>query len=249
MWWAGSKAHDVYLGTRAVAVCLGDEVVLGPKAVEGLPAGLAVLSSWLAEAGSRCRLRVWLSGGLCRPFIAPAVPGVKTRAEVRQVAESIAAQRTGLTGECHVWLDHGKLHEACVAVAVHRASLQQLQDCVGPKPYQHRIISIRPWWSEVLRTQLRRHAEIPAMAVQDCDSLTVLAGAGQSFEMATTLAPVTDCETADAALARILLSAGVEAQVSVTRLATAAALSRRPESSSSNSELNSALASLTEWSA
>ena len=46
MWWAGSKTHDVYLGTRAIAVCQDSER-LQAQAVDGFEAAIAALREWL----------------------------------------------------------------------------------------------------------------------------------------------------------------------------------------------------------
>ena len=85
MWWAGSKPYDVYLGTRAFAVCRGVEVQ-HVQAVAGQHAGIEALGAWLSKGQPRRRLRVWLSGGLCRPFIVREVPGVSGEAEWQRVA-------------------------------------------------------------------------------------------------------------------------------------------------------------------
>lgn len=214
MLWVGSEAHDVYLGTRAVAVCKGPSTTFFNQVVD-YDAALMALGSWLREAPARCRLRIWLSGGLCRPFIVPPVPGVRSELEWRRMASALTLQHTGLTGACQVWVDAAKDSAPRVAAAVQQSRLAQLLALVndlgrGPSTLQ----SIRPWWGDVLRAALLRDPNRRAVAAQDCDSLTVLVGeAGDeaAFVVATTLTPVIDRETADSALARWLLSANVSA--------------------------------------
>lgn len=223
MWWAGSKAHDVYLGTRATAVCLGAESVW-QEAVPDVDTALAALGAWLEQAAARCKLRVWLSGALCRPFILPAVPGIRGELEWQRMASALAAEHTGLTGPCRVWVDPTKGDVPRVAAAIEESTLDRLLSAVnGTAGHRHSLVSIRPWWADVLRAALRDDATRHAVAAQDCDSLTLLVGdrqQGDAFAVATTLTPVVDADTAKSALSRLLLSFDVpEGQEIVGRLA------------------------------
>ena len=211
MWWVGSRPHDVYLGTRGFAVRAGDGEPVWQE-TDGLQAGLDAFVAWLGQAQRKAKLRLWLSGGLCRPFVMQAVPGVSGEAEWQRVAVAMAPAQTGLSGPCVVWLSKSAQSEAArVAVAVEQQVLQRLQALVEDAGTRHRLVSMRPWWSEVLRVALLRDATSPALAVQDCDALTVLAGTGVGFDTATTLSPIADRGSADAALARWLLTADVAA--------------------------------------
>jgi hypothetical protein len=211
VWWVGSRPHDVYLGTRGFAVCAGDGKPVWQETGR-LQAGLDAFVAWLGQVDAKAKLRLWLSGGLCRPFVMQAVPGVSGEAEWQRVAAAMAPMQTGLAGPCEVWLSKSAQRKtARVAVAVEQQLLQRLQALVEDAGTRHRLISMRPWWSEVLRAALLRDAALPALAVQDCDALTVLAGTGDGFDTATTLTPIADCESAHAALARWLLTADVAA--------------------------------------
>jgi hypothetical protein len=205
VWWAGSKVHDVYLGTRAVAVCEGAQVLVAEPA-DNFDAALAAFSAWLASAQGRLRVRVWLSGGLCRPFIVPDVQGVKAHAERLKVASALAAQQTGLVGECQVWLEQRKTPEASIAVAVQKDRLSQILDVMAPTSRRAKLLSIRPWWSEALRHAVRTHPQVAVLGVQDCDSMTVLVGQGVRYEAASTYSPVTDAPTAQSVLTRALMA-------------------------------------------
>jgi hypothetical protein len=200
--------HDVYLGTRAIAVCQGERRILA-QAVTGYAVALANLREWLAATPTRLRLRVWLSGSLCRPFLVTPVPGIRSTAEMQRVAEALAPQLTGLDGDCRVWVDNGEPQNTRIAAAVQQASLDALHRAVEEVAAKDCVLTIAPWWSELLRAALRREPALSALAAQDCDSLTLLAGRGTGFEVAVTLTPVTDRDTADAALARLLVSAHV----------------------------------------
>lgn len=222
MWWAGSKPHDVYLGSRGFAVCKGAEKVM-VRSVEDVDGSFQLLAGWLAEAQPRQRLRVWLSGGLCRPFMVSAVPGVTSREDWQRVAAAMAPMQCGLPAPCRVWLSPLERNgHARVAVALEEAVSARLIDAVVAARRKHRIVSIRPWWSQVLRQALQREPAVPVLAVRDCDALTVLAGSGNQFDSATTLSPVFDAEAAGAALVRMLMTADVtteqtlQAQLSLT---------------------------------
>ena len=206
MLWAGSKPRDLYLGTRVLAICDGADVLLSAPA-QGFEAGVVQAQVHLANAPYTGHLRVWLSGGLCRPFLLPALPGVHGAAETLRVATKLASERTGLGSDCRVWLDAPRLGEARVAVAVAQATLDRVKQGLGTR---WRIESIQPWWAEVLQLALARKLRPVAVGVQDCDSLTVLIGREGGFSVATTISPLLDEAAADSAFTRTLMSANVE---------------------------------------
>lgn len=244
MWSVGTKAHDVYLGSRAAAVCTGDEALLSHAATD-FEEALAVLSSWLQEAPARRKLRVWLSGGLCRPLIVPSVPGIRGELELQRMASALAPQHTGLMGPCRVWVDTARGDVSRVAAAMQESRLEQLLALLNATG-RHSVVSIRPWWADMLRAALKRDPELRALATQDCDSLTVLVGEvgkNGTFALVTTLAPVVDRDTADSALARLLLSSDVEqGQEVVGRLLL------QSRDVAETPKIDAALSPLTEWS-
>ncbi|MED5621560.1 hypothetical protein [Ideonella sp. BN130291] len=208
----------MYLGTRAIAVCRGNEVLLA-EPVSGTEQGIERLAGWLGEAPARSRVKLWLSGGLCRPFVLPPVPGVRSKEELVQMATAMAPLHTGLDGGCTVWLENAALTASCVAVAVQSDVLAQWHGALAkirPKPV---TIAIRPWWNELLRASADAAPVPTGLAVCDCDSLTVLLGAGAAIERVVNVFPVVDETAADAALARVLLSAdAATSQVPTARL-------------------------------
>jgi len=211
VWLAGSKACDVYLGTRALAVCEGGVPVL-VTSVEGFDAAWSGLAEWLnAEAAPmRRRLRLWLSGGLCRPFIVPAVQGVANDAEIQAVASAMAPQLTGLVGPCTVFVERRAPKASVIATAAQEGYIQKIHDLMASSARKPKLLSIRPWWAEVLRHSLLREPTLAALGVQDCDSMTVLVGRKPGgFDGATTYAPVVDQCTAQSVLMRALLSSDV----------------------------------------
>jgi hypothetical protein len=203
VWWAGNKATDIYLGTRAIAVSDASTPVVVTE-VDGFDAALGALSRWLNAVPVRRRLRVWLSGGLCRPFLLPAVQGVVSARETQTVAAALAPQHTGLPGPCAVFIEHA----LPLAVAVQESRVRQIHDLVATAAGRHQLLSIRPWWAEVLRYALAREPALTALGVQDCDSMTLLMGRERGgFDSAATYSPVVDQRTAQSVLTRALLSA------------------------------------------
>jgi hypothetical protein len=193
------------VGSRALAVCRGAEPLLA-EPVADVGAGLQLLVDWLTNAPPKQRLRVWMSGGLCRPYRLAPVAGVRSEAELRRVAPAIASRQSGLEGVCRVWMDGGKPGETRTCVVVQARTVDGVLRAV-PNVGGHRVLSIRPWWAEVLRSVLERAPQSSSVATHDCDSLTLLGGLGAGFDVATTLTPVVGRDAADAALARMLLSA------------------------------------------
>jgi len=158
----------------------------------------------------RRRLRLWLSGGLCRPFIVPSVQGVKDDAEVRAVASAMAPQLTGLVGPCTVFVESRTAKAPVMAIAVQEDRIQKIHDLMASSTRKPKLLSIRPWWAEVLRHSLLREPTLAALGVQDCDSMTVLVGReADGFDSATTYSPVIDQGTAQSVLMRALLSSDV----------------------------------------
>jgi hypothetical protein len=203
VWWAGNKVADVYLGTRTIVVSDVSAPALVTE-VDGFDAALAAVLHWLNGVPARQRLRVWLSGGLCRPFLLPAVQGVVSEREAQTVAAAMAPRLTGLAGPCTVFVERA----SPLAVAVQESRIRQIHDLVARAAGRHKLLSIRPWWAEVLRHALSREPALAALGVHDCDSMTLLMGRERGhFDSAATYSPVVDRGTAQSVLTRALLSA------------------------------------------
>jgi hypothetical protein len=251
VWWAGSKVHDLYLGTRRLAVCQGMQNLL-MQGTADLDASFSTLAGWLADTRTALRLRVWLSGGLCRPFLLPAVAGLSRGEELSRAAGAMASERCGLPGPCRVWRASSPRpspEAGEVAVAVQEALLQRLEEAVYQAGRKHRIMSLRPWWSDLLRQALQRDPALPMLAVRDCDALTLLAGTGNHFDMATTFSPVIDDDAAQAALARATLTASVAAEAVLRATLRLQPPGSATQAASQPPTAMPPLACLTQWSA
>lgn len=206
MWWAGAEATDVYLSSRCIAVFEGQERVCLQRLGDGdTPA--PAFEDWAHNAKRRLRIRVWVSGGICRAFLVPAADQLKNRAEALKVAEAMAPDSTGLASGCSVWLDSDQGAKGVVAAAIDQGTLTGVLEVTRLAGL--RLLSLRPWWAELLRAAVAQASDIQSVAVHDCDSVTVLAGQGDRLEFATTHAPVGDRATAEATIRRLMMLASV----------------------------------------
>jgi hypothetical protein len=206
VWWAGPEATDIYLGTRCLAVFEGQERVFLQSLAEGeLPS--TAFDQWIRGAKRRARIRVWVSGGLCRAFLVASAPQLKSRDELVKVAQAMAPASTGLSEGCRVWVDGEGGPAGTVATAMDRVALEAIVS--GAKAGGLRVLSIRPWWAELLRAALVENPALRSLAVRDCDSVTVLAGEGSRIEQATTQAPILDQAAGAAAIRRMLMLSNV----------------------------------------
>ena len=204
MWWVGSRPRDLYLGTGAVHIGDGRDVVLSGR-VDGWEEGLAAALDFLSATPDRRRVRVWLSGRLCRPCLLPAIRALSDNEEKMKVAAALAGESTGMGGEVHVWMEASGRARTPLVVAADKHVLARLgEDALG-RP----MASIRPWWSEVLNYSLTQPNIPMAVAVRDCDSLTVLAGRESDFLFASTYFPPSGRDAAESAFVRAMLSADV----------------------------------------
>lgn len=212
MWLAGARVLDLYLGTRLAVLCDGNRL-LERQQVPDAATGLAAAAEWLGPLAQRAKLRVWLSGALGRPFIVEAVAGLRGSDETRRVTQSQAQRALGCQEPCRVWMEQSTRHGQRVAAAASEVWLGQVEQTMAQLKWP--LNSIAPWWADVLRHQsaaAKRRAMAGAgpqawvLAVHDCDSLTVLAGAGKHFNWLRTVAPIDDAASARAALSRSMLS-------------------------------------------
>jgi len=238
VWSVGNKKQvDIYLGSRALWITQ-DEQCLRRQKVGGFDEALNALHEWQSQA-DQSKVRIWLSGGLCRPFVLPDVSGVKDVSELKAIAQSIATSQTGLEGVCDIWLDlpNTPLHrlwsvlgldsikplwrlqgQAMIGAAIQSNTLSALHSALsggGDVGKGATVVSIAPWWADALRHAVKHSPKPKVLAIQDCDSLTVLVanqpsdGASKpqpGFVRATTFSPVFDPSSVDAALKRWLLS-------------------------------------------
>ena len=206
MWWAGSEPVDhLYLGTREVAWC-NSAGLQHMSSVTGLNEGLAVIGKPLAAQSPRLRrrLRIWWSGGLCRPFLLEPPDNLASEEELLQLAAALAPKRSALNAPCRVWMDTAVEGKRLV-VAVAESTWLACTEMTERAGWQ--IATAGPWWADALRIGLVG-GPIDAISVRDCDSVTVLGGADDRFERATTYSPIVGDQDATSVMHRISAAPG-----------------------------------------
>lgn len=212
MWLVGAKAHDLYLGTRLVALCEGQRLI-ARQPVPDAAAGLALAAEWLSAQAPRAALHVWLSGALCRPFVVGYVAGLRGQDEIHRIIQAQAQRALGRQDRCRVWQERAAQQGQRIAVAAGESWLEQIEQTM--RSLKRSVKSIAPWWAEVLSNYAAdntakptnsKHPGMQVLAVRDCDSLTILAGRGRGFALVRSVAPVDDAASARSALSRLLLS-------------------------------------------
>ena len=193
MSWAGFRRHrgggcaDVYVGSRRVqwrdaAGGHGHQSVGDPKDLAA--AARAAVERFTPRKSIEVRL--WLSGGLCPALLDAPVDGVEHDDERVRLLQARLVDEGWFSRAPAVWLERGTPLQPRLAAAVDRVVVQGLVASLASLPAKVR--SIRPWWSEPLRVFSRA---VPAgvsgaLAVADCDSLTVLAGSAEAYARAAT---------------------------------------------------------------
>lgn len=208
MWSVGRKSVDIYLGHDSVAWrVVGRDAVRAAVATphEGLQAAQKAI-----EGLGRIKIRLWLSGRLAPPFLVEPVPGVKGHRELRQIAEAVAQQATGLAEPCEVWIEpRAGRDEVVVGVAVARTLVASVQEMLGAGSSAH-LQSIRPWWALVQNRALARNkGKLQILRVEEPDGLVLLAAKDRTFACAAAYWPASAVENRHAMVARALLNADV----------------------------------------
>lgn len=214
MWSAGSSVIDAYFGLRESGIARRGEL-LSWQQHASVEAGLASLFQRAAEVstgrwGRKAPVRIWLSGGLARPFICGPVQGLKRWTEVVALAEAAAADLTGLAEPCTVHVESWPSPHPALAVAIGLSMRNAIESAA--RDHGHRISSMRPWWTLALNQVLSTGGETRMVAVSDGDAMTLVGGDDAHFTKASSYLPVPSAEQANALLLRIALSAGETTQ-------------------------------------
>ncbi|MDH0867072.1 hypothetical protein [Mitsuaria sp. GD03876] len=200
-----------YAGEGAVRLAQGG-VLMASARVDGREAALAALAAGWKDVPAGTRLRVAVSGAVCRPYLLPEVEGVTGEADWAAIAASLVEESTGLPSDSPVWLDAGQASPR-LAVAIDAAWLRGLESLAG-----RRLESVRPWWAMAIDAARAASASATAspspaagaaggrhgLAVADSEALVLLLAEGDTYRVAQTY--TLDGEPADAVLNRALVT-------------------------------------------
>ena len=161
MWWDRSEPLEIYLSDCVVGFGATGAKPGHWNETSGLEHSLRQAAERLSPAAApdTRRLRIWLGAGVARPYVVPASSGARSKHEARVLATAMASDATGIDGDVRLWLDHWRVGEATLAVAMPASVWQGLQAIVttrnasrGDTPRKGRmpamaIASVRPWWN------------------------------------------------------------------------------------------------------
>lgn len=205
MWLVGNKRPplDVYLTLGGFAAIQNGRVAHTHDNETQTDSNEA-LKRWLISISFQGAIRIFLSGGICRPFLA-SVPNGLSGTEAELAWQAAAAARTGLSKDCIVWKESPDIGAVRLAAALEDTVFHQLQGLTRIPRRNISIASIQPAWSTWLNTSLALDQASTCVILQEIDSVTILAGDGSGFELATSLQGALDPITTRAAVDRLLL--------------------------------------------
>lgn len=211
---------DIYLGRSEGGVARDGEPPFW-LAYADWRAGVEALFKHASEAVARPwwrakrPARVWLSGGLARPFLCGPLAGLKRWHEVTAFAQAAASDATGLASPCHVEVQEWPHPHAALAVAINVDTAATVH--AAGRAHGIAVQTLRPWWAVAFNQAIGAHNEARLVAVIDADATTLLGGQTGRFDTATSYVPSPSPEQTDKLLARMALTAGI-AQAEVLQL-------------------------------
>lgn len=206
MWWVGDRL-EAYIGTRRVAICAGDRVLLDERVGE-LAQAVDCIAAWLRAQRRPPRVRIWISGSLCRPFLLPGPLALESPQERDLATQALAVRAMGGM-PVRVWLAAARRRDSgCLGATAGEASLAAIEAAVLPRCCGRPVIG--PWWAEGSRLLASSGAvKAAAVIVRDSDSLTLLATRGQGYHAVRCVASADD-DVVEATLQRWRLSIDLE---------------------------------------
>lgn len=214
MWLVGSEPWQLFVGQTRLGLWRSGEIA---QWMERQPSDdLAMLIQGMLEplaskdGGSRLRrprVAAWLSGALARPFLLAPIAGIKGRLEATRFAESCAAEYTGLTGPVEVWLGDWHTKTATLAVAADKTSVDAVHQAT--RAGRCNLRSVQPWWNTVLCRALKLDRPVSLLAVDDLESITILGGASNEWQVAQSATRPGDAGALHSLLSRLALGEGL----------------------------------------
>jgi hypothetical protein len=212
VWWA-AETFDVYVGVVTCWVA-GHAEQSQPVECRDLAAALTLVQE-KSQAARRSRrlhrppaLRIWLSGGLARPFLVGPVAGLRRWHEAMALASAAAPEATGLTGSCRTVLEGWPGDRAALAIAVPTPLLERIDQ--EARRLRQSVQSIRPWWCRMVESASAPAAAGETLAIEDSDALTILREQAGQFVLARTYSPRPSADQVASVVVRTALAEGVE---------------------------------------
>jgi hypothetical protein len=238
VWWAGAESSHIYIarsrvrwwhaGTGSMGEALfaqgsggGSPPVEAPElAPPPSAAERALAEAFAALANARRRGRpggkvsVWLSGHWARPFLLERIDGLRGATERMAVAQARAAELTGLAGPVRCWLEVGAQAGPTLAVAADAGVIDAVVGSARARSVPLR--GLRPWWAATLNAALQgspassagSDPAARAVAIEDDDSITVLASEPNGWRWAETMRLAAADAQRESTLRRKLFNAG-----------------------------------------
>lgn len=138
MWWARSKAVDLFVAGRMLAMRVGGQTRTQTLA-DG--EGLVALAPWLAERPGQA-WRVWLGGSLCGLHLVDPIEGVTGIEEAEAALSASLSADQPKRARLAVWPAQGEPWLAAVTPASLVDDLVAVIARSGG-----RLLHCRPWWS------------------------------------------------------------------------------------------------------
>jgi hypothetical protein len=184
VWWAGDRLQ-AYLGHGRVALVRAEEVVLD-VGVQSVDEAVSSLVDAVAKSNTRPRLTVWLSGGLCRPFLLRSSRGLRGASEIDAAASALAAALMTPGSPPRIWLDAPRgPDKACLGAAAEESLVADLEDRL--LPLVRGRMRVAPFWLDALRGAGSAAASV---SVEDSDSLVALQEQSGAVSMVRSVAPI-----------------------------------------------------------
>lgn len=202
MWLVGNNVLNVYVSTHSIRAVRGDKIAFH-TVNNPWDDSITEFRSWLSDQEHKPKLRVWLSGGLCRPFLLTPPDGINKSIDLIAIASATASAATGLAGPCTAKIDKHHNDVQFIAIAMPSQVLTRLRELSA--------LSIQPWWAPAFSRLLKNAPTARSISIQDDDSITLLAGSQTSFQVATTISPINDPNSGQAALDRVMFSHALSA--------------------------------------
>jgi hypothetical protein len=210
VWSAGNRRAarlDIHVSRHGVVLDRGPDAARWFHRESVLETALQMLTQELAGSDKPGHAAVWLSASLCRPVRVPAIDGAASASERERIAQTVALAESGLVPPCRVIVDSAGGQGETVAIVVEARVLDAIERAM--KACRVRIVSIRPWWAEVLSGVLDARSDMQSLAVWEDDTLLTMTGARGEFSAVQVLHPVSDEGAAAGAFARSLVSSMV----------------------------------------